>query len=115
MKSNQDYLIDGRVGTLHVAFDWDAPTVDLDASVTVFDDKLSRVDVVWWDKKTSKYLSVRHLGDDKTGDKKGDKELIEVSIVLCDTLKVLKMRKQLLLLGVPHMERHFINAYKPKL
>lgn len=80
MKSNQDYLIDGRVGTLHVAFDWDAPTVDIDASVTVFDDKLGRVDVVWWDKKTSKYLSVRHLIDDKTGDKKGDKEVIEVGL-----------------------------------
>lgn len=75
------YLIDGRVGTLNVAFDWDAAAVDLDASAIVYDDKLRRVDVVWWDKKTSKFLSVAHLGDDQTGDKKGDKEVIQVGAV----------------------------------
>lgn len=74
------YLIDGRVGTLNVAFDWDAAAVDLDASAIVYDDKLRRVDVVWWDKKTSKFLSVAHLGDDQTGDKKGDKEVIQVGL-----------------------------------
>eukprot|EP00803_Ostreobium_quekettii_P006677 evm.model.scf_192EXC.9 EVM.evm.TU.scf_192EXC.9 scf_192EXC:102158-106558(+) len=80
LSADGQYVIDGRVSTLKIAFDWEAKNVDVDASVAVFDDQFNRVDVVWWDKKTSKYCSVHHLGDERTGEKKGDKEVIEVEL-----------------------------------
>lgn len=79
LAANDQYLIDGRVRMLQVAFGWET-TADVDASVAVYDGNFKRIDAIWWDKKTSKYCSVKHTGDERTGDKKGDKEIIEVGL-----------------------------------
>lgn len=58
--------------------------VDLDASCAIFNDKKELLDVVYFGNLTSKDLSIRHSGDDLTGDMGGDdgldNEVIKVDL-----------------------------------
>jgi tellurium resistance protein TerZ len=55
-------------------------TVDLDASVVVFDDANRPVDVVWFRQLKSRDGSVTHTGDNRTGAGDGDDEQIVVDL-----------------------------------
>lgn len=56
-----------------------APDIDLDASVVLFSD-MSPVDVVYYSSLTSKDGSIRHQGDNLTGEGNGDDEVIVVDL-----------------------------------
>ncbi len=55
-------------------------TVDLDASVVMFDESNRPVDVVWFRQLKSKDGSVVHTGDNRTGAGDGDDEQINVDL-----------------------------------
>lgn len=57
-----------------------ADAIDLDASVIMLDAAKSAVDVVYFGQKTSKDGSIRHGGDNRTGDGSGDDEVIYVNL-----------------------------------
>ena len=57
-----------------------ADSIDLDASVIMLDAAKSSVDVVYFGQKNSKDGSVRHGGDNRTGDGSGDDEVIYVNL-----------------------------------
>ncbi|MRH86458.1 stress protein [Nocardia sp. SYP-A9097] len=61
-----------------------APDIDLDASVVLFAD-MSPVDVVYYGSLASKDGSVRHLGDNLTGEGEGDDEVIVVDLTRIPT------------------------------
>eukprot|EP00210_Caulerpa_lentillifera_P000044 g43.t1 len=69
LKQSDEYLIDGRVKRAQIGFSWTASHVDVDASLGAFDKQHKSMDVVWWDKTRSHYLSAELLNDDKTGEK----------------------------------------------
>jgi tellurium resistance protein TerZ len=85
----------GGVGTLtrvRMGLGWDAvkkkgmfggkrsQTIDLDASCLLFDAAGSLVDQVWFQQLNSKDGSVRHTGDNTTGDGDGDDESVMVDL-----------------------------------
>ncbi|STO54032.1 stress response protein [Canicola haemoglobinophilus] len=55
-------------------------SIDLDASCLLFNDKKERVDVVWFRQLTSQDGSIKHTGDNRTGDGDGDDEQIIVDL-----------------------------------
>lgn len=67
----------GWLGKKHVA-------VDLDASVGMFDAQGTLVDTVWFRQLKSKCGSIKHSGDDRTGDTGGDdgqdNEVIQINL-----------------------------------
>jgi len=56
-------------------------TIDLDASALLFDADGRLVDQVWFKQLTSQDGSIRHTGDNLTGDGEGDDESIRVNLV----------------------------------
>lgn len=54
--------------------------VDLDASCILFDRNLEKLDLVWFRQLQSKDGSVRHSGDNRTGEGEGDDESIFVDL-----------------------------------
>ena len=56
--------------------------VDLDASVLLFDAANKQVDVVWFQQLQSRDGSIRHTGDNRTGEGEGDDERIVVMLDL---------------------------------
>ena len=54
--------------------------IDLDASCVLFDDNKNLVDVVYFGQLKSKDGSVRHSGDNLTGEGEGDDEVIHVQL-----------------------------------
>ncbi|UNP89271.1 tellurium resistance TerZ family protein [Aeromonas encheleia] len=54
--------------------------IDLDASVVTFDARGTRLDTVWFRQKTSKCGSIKHSGDNLTGEGDGDDESIYVDL-----------------------------------
>lgn len=55
-------------------------SIDLDASCLMFNDKNEVVDAVWFRQLTSQDGSIRHTGDNRTGDGDGDDEQIIVDL-----------------------------------
>lgn len=81
LKVDDDFLLDGKLADIKLSFGWKAPGIDVDASLAMYDADYKCVDVVWWDKMTSRFCSLRHVFDDRTGEKEGDNETIEVDIL----------------------------------
>lgn len=54
--------------------------IDLDASVLLFDDAKKLLDQVWFRQLQSKDGSIKHTGDNRTGDGDGDDEQIIVNL-----------------------------------
>ena len=54
--------------------------IDLDASVILFDGDRNSVDIVWFQQLTSKDGSIKHGGDNLTGEGDGDDEVISVNL-----------------------------------
>lgn len=57
-----------------------ADSIDLDASVILFDANRQAIDVVWFQQLASKDGSIRHSGDNLTGEGDGDDEMIHVDL-----------------------------------
>src|SRR3546814_18951411 len=55
-------------------------SIDLDASCLAFDASGNVVDVVWFRQLTSKDGSIRHSGDNLTGEGDGDDETIAIDL-----------------------------------
>jgi len=79
LNADEDYLIDSRVEKISMGLGWDQG-VDVDASAGLFDAGLGLVDLVWWYQLKSKCKSVKHSGDDRTGEGGGDDEVITVDV-----------------------------------
>jgi len=62
-----------------------AADIDLDASIIIFDANKQKIDLVWFRQLHSKDGSVRHSGDNLTGDGDGDDEVIHVDLTALDT------------------------------
>lgn len=94
LKDGEEFLLDGKLADIKLSFGWGAPGFDVDASLAVYDSNQKCVDVVWWDKKKSRFCSVVHLNDDTTGAQEGDNEAIEVTnaIVPDDSLSDYALR-----------------------
>ena len=58
--------------------------IDLDASVIVFDGSRAPIDLVWFQQLASKDGSIRHGGDNLTGEGDGDDEVIYVDLARLD-------------------------------
>lgn len=80
LESGGEFLLDGKLADIKLAFSWKAPGVDVDASLAMYDGAGKCIDVIWWDKKTSRFCAIKHLGDDLTGEQEGNNELIEINI-----------------------------------
>ncbi|GMH45010.1 hypothetical protein BSKO_12967 [Bryopsis sp. KO-2023] len=75
-----DYLLDGSIKEVAMGLGWDAGC-DVDGSVVMFDADHQVVDVVWYQQLISKDGSIKHSGDDRTGEGGGDDEVIRVNLV----------------------------------
>lgn len=76
---NPDYVIDGSVKKVAMGLGWDAGC-DVDGSVAVFDQQLRLLDTIWWKQLRSRDGSIKHSGDDTTGEGGGDDEVIKVKL-----------------------------------
>lgn len=83
----------GGLQRIHLGLGWDvakpkgllgrfsAPeSIDLDASAAVFDAQGNHIDTVWFRQLQSKDGSIRHSGDNLTGQGDGDDEVITVDL-----------------------------------
>ncbi|SDJ54138.1 TerD family protein [Salipiger marinus] len=61
-----------------------AEEIDLDASVIVFDGNKRKLDTVWFRQLQSSDGSIRHSGDNLTGEGDGDDEIIHVNLAGLD-------------------------------
>jgi len=61
-----------------------AEDIDLDASVIIFDEAKEAIDLVWFKQLKSKDGSVKHSGDNLTGEGDGDDETIYVDLKSLD-------------------------------
>lgn len=61
-----------------------AEDIDLDASVIIFDDDKNAIDLVWFKQLKSNDGSIRHSGDNLTGEGDGDDEIIYVDLSVLD-------------------------------
>eukprot|EP00210_Caulerpa_lentillifera_P006507 g6215.t1 len=75
----EDYLINPKVHHLILGLGWDEG-VDVDASAALFSQNHKLLDSVWWHQLTSKDGSVKHSGDDRTGEGGGDDERIHINL-----------------------------------
>lgn len=57
-----------------------AEEIDLDASCILFDANKNSIDTVWFRQLSSKDGSIKHSGDNRTGDGDGDDETISVDL-----------------------------------
>ncbi|UFH50800.1 TerD family protein [Pseudomonas sp. KNUC1026] len=55
--------------------------IDLDASCILFDAQMQPVDLVWFRQLQSRDGSIRHCGDNRTGEGDGDDESIELDLL----------------------------------
>ena len=55
-------------------------SIDLDASCVLFDAQGNPIDLVWFQQLNSRCGSVRHRGDNMTGEGDGDDEVIDVNL-----------------------------------
>lgn len=62
-----------------------ASDIDLDASVIVFDESKSQIDLVWFQQLKSNDGSIQHSGDNLTGEGEGDDEKIYVDLKSLDS------------------------------
>jgi tellurium resistance protein TerZ len=58
-----------------------SPAIDLDATCIMFDVSKAIVDVVWFQQLNSKDGSIKHSGDNRTGEGEGDDETIFVDLL----------------------------------
>ncbi|MFT4782463.1 MAG: tellurium resistance protein TerZ [Paracoccaceae bacterium] len=61
-----------------------AQDIDLDASVIVFDANKTQIDLVWFQNLKSSDGSIKHSGDNLTGEGDGDDEVIYVDLASLD-------------------------------
>ncbi|GMH36836.1 hypothetical protein BSKO_04709 [Bryopsis sp. KO-2023] len=80
LEAGGEFLLDGKLADIKLAFGWKAPGVDVDASLAMYNSAGKCIDVIWWDKKTSRFCAIKHLGDDLTGEQEGNNELIQINI-----------------------------------
>lgn len=59
-------------------------SIDLDASVIVFDENKAKIDLVWFQQLKSRDGSIKHSGDNRTGEGDGDDEVIHVDLSVLD-------------------------------
>lgn len=78
IENGGEFLLDGKMADIKLSFGWKAPGIDVDASLAMYDSAGKCVDVIWWDKMTSRFCSIKHVNDDQTGESEGDNEIIEV-------------------------------------
>jgi len=69
-----------KTGFLGGLFGGKADSIDLDASVIMFDANKQPLDLVWFQQLASKDGSIRHSGDNMTGEGDGDDEIIHVDL-----------------------------------
>ena len=72
-----------REPIIMVGLGWDftgRETFDLDASVSGFDKQYSHIDSIYFNHKLGLNGSVKHFGDNRTGQGSGDDEVIQVSL-----------------------------------
>ena len=72
-----DYCPGGVPASLVLGLAWDVTdgvNIDLDASAILLDAQLKQIDVVFFGKLASSDGSIRHGGDEREGDEKGDDE-----------------------------------------
>lgn len=67
-------------GLLGGLFGGGGGSIDLDASCILFDERNQQVDVVWFRQLQSRDGSIRHTGDNLTGEGEGDDEQIIVDL-----------------------------------
>lgn len=82
IENGGEFLLDGKMADIKLSFGWKAPGIDVDASLAMYDAAGKCVDVIWWDKMTSRFCSIKHVNDDQTGASEGDNEIIEVLLTL---------------------------------
>jgi len=78
-----DYLSDGLAPQLTIGLSWDVTAgveIDLDASVIMLDASYKPLDIVFFGKLISSDGAIRHGGDEREGDAKGDDEKINISL-----------------------------------
>jgi len=79
----------GRSGippTVTLGLYWDVTdgvNIDLDASVIMFDANLKQLDIVYYGKLGSSDGAIKHGGDEREGDEKGDDEKIFIQLHVC--------------------------------
>lgn len=61
-------------------FGFGGGSIDLDASLVLFDEQNKELDSVWFGQLRSKDGSISHSGDNRTGDGDGDDETIKVDL-----------------------------------
>ena len=74
-----DYCPNGVPSMLVMGLAWDVTNgvnIDLDASAILLDAKLQQIDLVFFGKLGSSDGSIKHGGDEREGDEKGDDEKI---------------------------------------
>ena len=80
----RDYVPEGQLPpTLGLGLAWDVTNgvnIDLDASAVLLDANLREIDLVFFNKLSSSDGSVRHGGDEREGDEKGDDEKIFLNL-----------------------------------
>ena len=70
-----------ETGFIYVGLGWNIQkgfTFDLDASILTFDDKNNILDIVYHLNLQSKNGSIKHMGDNKTGEGEGDDEILSI-------------------------------------
>ncbi|WP_340610947.1 TerD family protein [Xenorhabdus bharatensis] len=70
-----------KKGFLSRLFGGDSNEIDLDASCILLDTSGNSIDIVWFGQLKSECGSVRHSGDNMTGEGDGDDEVISVDLV----------------------------------
>eukprot|EP01156_Anaeramoeba_ignava_P002757 Anaeramoba_ignava/a219449_53.p1 GENE.a219449_53~~a219449_53.p1 ORF type:complete len:533 (+),score=174.37 a219449_53:6-1604(+) len=85
LSKGQSCEIPSDLIAMHVGLGWDPPktsgrSVDLDASILMYDYKKDIYDTVYYANKTSKDNSIVHSGDNVTGQGQGDDEVITVNL-----------------------------------
>ena len=66
--------------TLAKLFGGGASSIDLDASCILLDEHCNQVDIVWFRQLASKCKSIKHSGDNLTGEGEGDDESIMIDL-----------------------------------
>ena len=92
LQPNDTYLLDGRVKMGKIGCGWKADGIDVDVSLAMYNVDMKCVDVLWWDKKRSHYVSATHLNDDRNGTVLEGTDINEQMLVRAAVLDPLSFR-----------------------
>jgi len=79
LRPGEEYMLDGAIRKVKMGLGWDAGC-DVDASCVMLAANKGIVDVVSFKKLKSSDGSIKHSGDDRTGEGGGDDEVIKVAL-----------------------------------